>query len=316
MTPAAPVTLASDRVRVSRAIRLSLVVGVLVLAAKCVAWLLTGSVALYSDALESIVNVVAAAAAWYAIRLATEPADENHPYGHDKAEYFSAVLEGGLVLVAAFAIVSAAFERLRHSEALESLGWGFTLSIIASIANAAMAAWLIRVGHAERSPALVADGVHLWTDVATTAGVLVGVGIAWLTGQWILDPIVAILVAINIVRIAFSLIRDAVGGLMDEALPAEDIEQIEQTVTAHMGGAQQAHDLLTRRAGRRTFIQFHLVVPAAMTVRTSHAICDDIEAALKARFGDVLVTIHVEPEQEATQSAFAPAEGPRTVPPG
>jgi cation diffusion facilitator family transporter len=281
-------------------------VGLAVLAAKYVAWLVTGSVALYSDALESIVNVVAAAAAWYAIRVATAPADADHPFGHDKAEYFSAVLEGALVLVAAFAIVSAAFERLRHATALESLGIGLTLSVVASIANAAMAAWLVRVGRAERSPALVADGVHLWTDVATTVGVLAGVALAWLTGQWILDPIVAILLALNIVRVAYGLIRDAVSALMDESLPPEQIEQIHATVTEHLGAAQQAHDLLTRRAGRRIFIQFHLVVPSAMTVGTSHGICDEIEAALEARFGEVHVAIHVEPEQEAHPRRLRP----------
>ncbi|MCB9786901.1 MAG: cation transporter [Deltaproteobacteria bacterium] len=289
-----------------RAIRISFIVGVFILAAKYLAWLATGSVALYSDALESIVNVVAAGAAWYAIHLAGEPADDNHHYGHDKAEYFSAVLEGGLVLVAAFAIVSAAFERLRHAVALDSLGLGFALSVAASVANGVLAAWLVRTGRREKSPALQADGMHLWTDVFTTAGVLIGLGLAWFTGLWILDPIVAILVALNIVRVAWGLIRGAIRGLMDEALPEDEIEAIHATVTEHLGAAQQAHDLRTRRAGRRIFIQFHLVVPARMTVRASHAICDEIEAALAARFGDVLVTIHVEPEQEAVHEAFAP----------
>ena len=279
--------------------RLSLIVGVLVLALKYAAYRITGSVSLYSDALESIVNVVAAAVALVAVRFADRPPDLNHPYGHTKAEYFSAVVEGALILFAAAEIVRAAWLRFQTPVVLEGLGAGVAVSVGASVLNGLLAAYLVRSGRRQRSPALVADGRHLWTDVFTTAGVLAGVGLAWATGWWVLDPLLAILVAINIVYVGLDLVRTSVGGLMDESLSDEEVDRIRGALVRQMEGAIEVHALRSRHAGRHTFVEFHLVVPGAMSVDASHAICDRMEAAVQAEVPGSVVTIHVEPEDKA-----------------
>ncbi|MGM0577932.1 MAG: cation diffusion facilitator family transporter [Myxococcota bacterium] len=286
------------------AVRASLAVGVAVLALKIVAYLLTGSIALYSDALESVVNVVAAGAAWVALKVSARPPDAEHPFGHSKAEYFSAVFEGVLIVVAAVSIVQSAWERLHDPLPLSSLGWGVGLSVIASVGNGGLGAWLIRKGRKLHSPALVADGKHLWTDVVTTVGVLGGIAVASVTEWWILDPVLAIVVAVNIIWTGWGLVRESVGGLMDEAIPDDELESIREALSEHMGRALQAHDLKTRRAARHTFVQFHLVVPADMPVAEAHDICDDLEEALGDLFPEVHVTIHIEPEAEAEPSPF------------
>ncbi len=273
--------------------------GAVVLALKFAAWRLTGSVALYSDALESIVNVVAALLAFTALRVAALPADENHPWGHSKAEYFSAGAEGGLIVIAALAIVSAALSRLMEPLPLgEGLGIGAVVSLAASGINAGLGRWLKRMGRQLGSPALEADGAHVLTDVVTTGGVLLGIGIARLTGWWILDPLIAIGVACQIVFTGWRIVRDSVAGLMDEAVPSEIRTTLEKTISEAMEGALEFHDLRARRAGVRLFVELHLVVPGEMTVADSHAVCDRIEAAIQAghRFADVV--IHVEPESE------------------
>lgn len=290
----------------TRAAWVSLVAGVFVLGLKWVAYFLTGSVALYSDALESIVNVAAAFAALWALRIAARPPDVDHPYGHTKAEYFSAVLEGALILVAALAILRETWSRLLHPMPLESLGIGLAVSVVATGVNGAVATYLVRTGKRLRSPALRADGTHLWTDVATSAGVLVGTGLAGLTGAWILDPLLALAVALNIIRIGAKLVRESVGGLMDEAVPPAELETMWAAIRGAMHGAIQAHELKTRRAGTRTFVELHLVVPAGMTVWTSHALCDRIESAVEAAIPGAQVTIHVEPEEKAEESGVEP----------
>jgi cation diffusion facilitator family transporter len=279
--------------------RLSLAVGVLVLALKYVAYRVTGSVSLYSAALESIVNVVAAGVALFAIRLAERPPDETHPYGHTKAEYFSAVIEGALILFAATEIVRSAWIRFQDPVALSSLGVGLGVSVAASALNGVLAAFLVRTGRQQRSPALVADGQHLWTDVFTTVGVLLGVGLAWWTGWWILDPLLAIIVALNIVRVGWALVRTSVGGLMDESLPHDEMEALQRVIRRHMDGAVEVHALRSRHAGRDVFVEFHLVVPGAMSVDDSHALCDELEAAIREAMPGSVVTIHVEPESKA-----------------
>jgi cation diffusion facilitator family transporter len=278
--------------------RLSLVVSLAVLGLKYLAYALTGSVSLYSDALESVVNVAAAVVALLAVRVAVRPPDENHPYGHTKAEYLSAVVEGALILFAAVEIVRAAWGRFLDPVALEGIGVGLAVSVSATGLNAAWAAVLVRTGRRHRSPALVADGKHLWTDVVTTLGVLAGVGLASATGWWVLDPLLAIAVALNIVVVGLRLVRESVGGLMDERVPEEEMEAIRQAIHDHMGGAEEVHALRARHAGRHTFIEFHLVLPGGTSVSEAHAVCDRLEAALHEAVPDSSVTIHVEPEEK------------------
>jgi cation diffusion facilitator family transporter len=280
---------------------LSVAIAVAVLSLKAVAWWVTGSVALYADALESIVNVAAAIAALIAVRLSALPADANHPYGHSKAEYFSAVLEGALIIVAALLILHEAWGAFLSPRAPDQVGIGLAVSAVASGMNAAWALYLGRRGRALRSPALMADARHLWADVVTSVGVLIGVGLVALTGILWLDPLLAALTAVNILISGGRLLRESVGGLMDEAVPPATMERIRRIVAEQASGAIEAHDLRSRHAGRHTFLEFHLVVPGDMRVSESHEICDRIEAALKAELEGAIITIHVEPEGKAKQ---------------
>jgi cation diffusion facilitator family transporter len=281
------------------AARLSLVVSLLVLALKYAAYRLTDSVSLYSDALESTVNVAAALVALLAIRLAARPPDINHPYGHTKAEYFSAVVEGALILFAAAEIVRSAWLRLFEPVPLTDLTTGLAISAAATVLNGGLAAYLIQNGRRQRSPALVADGRHLMADVITTVGVLTGIGLAGATGWWILDPLLALVVGVNILWVGYRLLRESVGGLMDESPSDEEMASIQEIINRHMEGALEAHALRSRHAGQYTFVEFHLVVPEEMTVGVSHAICDRIEEALHDRVRGSVVTIHVEPQEKA-----------------
>jgi cation diffusion facilitator family transporter len=281
------------------AARLSLVVALLVLGLKAFAYLLTGSVALLSDALESLVNVAAALLALLAIRFAQRPPDETHPFGHSKAEYFSAVLEGVLVVLAAFLIAKESIPRLLHPRPLGDLGPGLLVSLLASLINGLLAWHLLRQGRRLRSPALTADGYHVLSDVLTSVGVLAGVSLAWATGLWVLDPLLALLVAGNILLMGFRLVRQSVGGLMDEGLSPAEVSRIRKTIAEALGGrALEVHDLKTRKAGNRAFLEFHLVVPGSMTVEEAHRLCDELERALEESFPGLAVTIHVEPESE------------------
>ena len=279
----------------------SIAMAAVVMGLKFLAYWRTGSAALYSDALESIVNLVTATVALYTIHIALQPADRRHQFGHHKAEYFSAVLEGVLIVVAALLILSEAYDAFVRPRALNDIAAGLGLNAIATGINAAWCAFLIRWGRRQRSPALVADGWHLLTDVFTSIGVLVGLGLATLTGWQFLDPLLAALVALNILWAGWRLVRESVGGLMDEAVTAEVARRIREVIAANAEGAIEAHDVKTRTAGRMTFIEFHLVVPGSMTVATSHEICDRLEAALIEAVHGAEVLIHVEPEKEAKQ---------------
>lgn len=292
--------------------RLSVVAGPVVLGLKYTAYCLTGSISLYSDALESIVNVVAAVAALISIRVAAQPPDLNHPFGHSKAEYFSAVLEGGLILFAAVEIVRAAWQRFLAPVALTALDVGLGIMLLATLLNGVLAAFLVRNGRRQRSPALVADGKHLWTDVMTTLGVLVGIGCAWITGWWLLDPLLALLVALNIVWVGAKLVQDSVGGLMDESLPSNTMETIQDVIVSHMEGAIEAHDIRSRRAGQYRFVEFHLVVPGTLSVDASHTMCDRLEDALQQAVPGLRVMIHVEPEEHAHHKGRVRRIGART----
>lgn len=277
----------------------SIALGLAVLGLKLAAWWVTGSAALFSDAAESVVNVAAATAALVALRLAARPADADHPYGHDKAEFFAAVIEGVLIVVAALVILQHAWHTIQNPAPIDAPWLGATLNAAAGVLNLAWGLHLVRAGRRLRSPALAADGRHLLADVATSIGVLAGLALAVATGIWWLDPMLAAATALYILVSGTMVIRESVGGLMDEAPAAEIVARIRTIVGAHAEGAIEAHDLRTRHAGRLTFLEFHLVVPAAMTVADAHDICDRIEAALKAEMEGLMITIHVEPEGKA-----------------
>ncbi|WP_019222337.1 cation diffusion facilitator family transporter [Bartonella rattaustraliani] len=277
----------------------SIFVACIVFALKYWAYTLTGSVALYSDALESIVNILTTLAAWWAIKVSMKPADQDHPFGHHKAEYFSAILEGGLIIIAAIIILKEAWISLSTTQVLQKPGLWLVIHLVASVLNYLWGFILIRQGKLHRSPALKADGVHFITDVFTSLAILIGL-IAGFVGGWgIVDPILAIIVAVNILLQGWKVIHGAVQGLMDVGVELNETMRIRELISANAQGALEVHDLLTRVAGRITFIEFHLVVPAAMSVGEAHKICDKIEAVLQKEFNNVRVSIHVEPEDEA-----------------
>ena len=282
----------------------SLLVGLVVLGLKFLAWYVTGSIALYSDALESIVNVVTAVVALIAVRLAQKPADAALPYGYHKAEYFSAVLVGVMIIVAAILIVREAALGMLAPQLPVAPVQGLAVSGVATVINLVWAVVLVRHGRAVRSPALEADGKHLLTDVVSTVGVLVGLALVFLTGWAVLDPILAGLVALNILWSGWDVIRHSVGGLMDIAVPPHTQRTIREVIASNADGAIEAHDIRTRQAGKMTFIDFHLVVPGVMSVDAAHAICDAIEAKLREAVEDVQITIHVEPENKAKHSGI------------
>ena len=277
----------------------SIPVAIVVFALKYFAYYITGSVALYSDALESIVNVIAAIAAYVAILISMKPADNDHPFGHTKAEYFSAILEGAMIFVAAIMILRESWPLLTSSHLPEQPGYGLAINLAASAINAIWAFILIQQGKISHSPALKADGMHLMTDVFTSFGVLAGLLAAILTGWAILDPVLAIIVALNILWQGWKVINNSVQGLMDVGVELEETMRIRDTISSHAAGAIEAHDLRTRVAGQVTFIEFHLVVPSKMTVGDAHDICNRIEDALKQEIEKARIVIHIEPEEEA-----------------
>ncbi|GGF06732.1 cation transporter [Stappia taiwanensis] len=282
----------------------SIAVGLLVLGLKFVAYWWTGSVALYSDALESVVNVASAVAAFVAVWFASKPADSNHPYGHDKAEYFAAVLVGVMIVLAALSIVREAWLAYVAPQPVIFSVEGLLINGAASLINGAWAFVLIRVGRAHRSLALVADGKHLVTDVVSSVGVLFGVVLVLLTGIQALDSLLAGIVALNILWSGWGLMKESVGGLMDEAVAPALQERIREMISTAGEGALEAHDLRTRSAGHVVFVDFHLVVPGTMTVETAHDICDRIEEAISRDVPGARTTIHVEPEHKAKHAGI------------
>lgn len=284
----------------------SILVGLLVLGLKLFAAWWTDSVALFSDALESTVNVAAAAVLWVALRVAARPADQNHPFGHAKAEHFSAGIEGTLVVVAAVAIAWRAVERFGAQPRLPELGLGLAIGVAATALNLALALYLERAGRRLRSPALLADALHVRSDVFTSLGVFAGFGLAWATGWWALDALVALAVALHILWAGVRAMRESIGGLMDEGLAREELRAIERVLAEEGPPVVEHHDLRTRKAGWRTFVELHLVVDGRTTVQASHAICDRLESRIEQLVPDAAVTIHVEPEAEAKGDPPAP----------
>ena len=285
--------------RLTRFVFLSIAAAVATIALKAAAWLLTGSVGFLSDAAESIVNVVGALVALIAIRVSVRPPDDDHAYGHEKAEYLSAGAEGALILAAAVGIAWVAVARLLDPQPLSDVGVGVAVSAVAAGLNLIVATLLMRVGREQRSITLEADGRHLMTDVWTSIGVIVGVIAVLLTGWERLDPIIALLVALNIVRTGIQLLGRSAGGLMDHALgPAEQAE-IQAVLDAHREDGVEFHALRTRQAGRRAFVSLHLLVPGAWTVQQGHDLAERVERDLRERLPYATVFTHVEPREDA-----------------
>lgn len=282
----------------------SIVIGIIVLGLKLLSWQMTGSIALLSDALESTVNVATAIAALVAIRVAALPADANHPYGHHKAEFFSAILEGVMIIIAAILILHQSYLGLMTPKKLDAPLSGLMVNGLASVINAVWCWVLISYGRKLRSPALVADGRHLLSDVVSSVGVTFGVLIAISTGWAILDPLMAGLVALNILWSGWKVMMESMSGLLDESVPDATLAEVREIISVEAVGAVEAHDLRTRHAGIATFIEFHLVVPGDLTVTAAHEMCDRIEAVLKARISGSVVTIHVEPEHKAKHNGI------------
>jgi cation diffusion facilitator family transporter len=279
----------------------SIGIGILVLVLKTSAWWLTGSAALYSDALETVVNVAASIIALQALRVAARPADRDHPFGHAKAEFLAAGLEGALIVAAAGSILQSAWHAFQAPQPLHTPALGVAINLGATAINLGWAQLLLRVAARARSPALAGDARHLLADVATSAGIAAGVGLVIITGRLWLDPVVAALTAAYVLWSGLRLIRSSAGALMDEALDDTTLGQIQRVIRANGAGAMEAHDLRTRHAGRSTFLEFHLVVPGTMSVAEAHEICDRIESAFHTEMAHMIVNIHVEPEHKAKQ---------------
>lgn len=285
--------------RINRLAAANIAIALVVIAIKYVAYLVSGSVALFSDALESVVNVMTAVTAFAAIRLSAKPADSDHPFGHHKAEFLAAMFEGAMIAVAAVLILMKARSAFIEGVKIEHSALGIGLNIVASVLNGVWAWVLINRGRSWRSPALVADGQHLFTDVMTSVGVVAGLAIAVLTGFHLLDPLIAAVVALNILWMGYKIAVQSMSHLLDEAASPEIEQRIRKVIEANGSGALEAHDIRTRQAGRALFIEFHLIVPGAMTVDDAHVICDRLEHAIENTIEGSEVVIHVEPEYKA-----------------
>ena len=279
-------------------ILLSIGAAVLTISLKIGAFLLTDSVGLFSDAAESLINLVAAVAALAAVTVAERPPDAEHRYGHTKAEYFSSGLEGGLILVASIAIAVTAVNRLVHPEPLENLGWGVAVSLIATAINGGVGLVLLRAGRRLESITLRADGLHLLTDVWTSAGVLVGVLLVALTGWLVLDPVVALLVALNIAWTAIRLVRESAHGLLDTALPLPEQQAIEQVLARYRAQGVAFHAFRSRTSGRRRFVSMHVLVPGTWTIQRGHDLVERLEADIRQQFPLITVFTHLEPQED------------------
>ena len=284
--------------RLFRLLWLSIAAAVATISLKVVAWSVTGSVGLLSDAAESAVNLVAAVVALLALRWAAKPADEEHAYGHAKAEYFSAGVEGSLIVVAALAIIVTAVPRLIDPVPIDDVGLGLAVSTAASLINLAVGLLLLRAGRRHRSITLEADGRHLMTDVWTSAGVIAGVAAVALTEWQRLDPIIALAVAGNIILTGSSLVRRSVGGLMDRALDHEELERIRDVLAPFEEEGIRFHALRTRQAARRAFISVHVLVPRAWSVQRGHDEVERVEAALREALPYATVFTHLEPLED------------------
>lgn len=276
-------------------IYLSIAAALVTLGMKSAAWLLTGSVGLLSDALESGINLLAALSAYFALWYAARPVDRTHTYGHEKIEFFSSGLEGGLIVVAALGIIRAAIDRFLSPAPLQSLGLGTLISAAAAVVNLIVAQVLLRYGRRHNSIILEADGHHLMTDVWTSVAVIIGVGLVVLTKRAWLDPLAALLMAANILWTGFTLLRRSFHGLMDHALAEDEQVRLRSAITVCLEPGTTFHALRTRRGGTRRFADCHLLVPGDWSVRRGHELGDRIEASVQAALPGLELTLHIEP---------------------
>lgn len=279
-------------------IKLSIVAAVVTMGLKLWAFLLTDSVGLFSDVAESSVNLIAALVAFWALRLAAQPPDREHTFGHSKAEYFSSALEGSLIILAAISIAVSATGRLLHPEALSQVEWGVVLSLVAAAVNGGVAMVLLRAGRRLRSISLRADGHHLLSDVWTSVGVAVGLVLVKMTGWLVLDPLIAIAVSLHIAWVGLQLLRETFSGFMEVALPEQDQSRLQETLVTYQDQGVQFHALRTRVAGARNFVSFHVLVPGDWTVQRGHDLCDRLEREIMEVIPGTDVMTHLEPIED------------------
>lgn len=284
--------------RLLRMIYLAIAAAVVTISLKTGAWLITGSVGLLADAAESLVNLAAAIVALVVVRWAGQPADEDHAYGHEKADYLSAGVEGTMIIVAAGVIAYSAIDRLIHPIALTSVGVGLAITAVAAAINLLVARLLIRAGREESSMTLSADGRHLMADVITSVGVIIGVALVVVTGLEWLDPVVALIVAVNIIVTGIGLVRGALSGLLDHALEPDEIARVELVLDRYREQGLSFHALRTRRAAHRAFISLHVLVPGEWSVQKGHDTAEQIEAELRALFETATIFTHLEPVED------------------
>jgi cation diffusion facilitator family transporter len=277
---------------------LSVLAAIVTIALKATAYLLTGSIGLLSDALESGINLIAAVTAYLSLRYSHRPADAEHTYGHEKIEFFSAGLEGALIVVAGIGTAWIAVAHLRAPHLLEDLGIGIGISLGSSVVNLLVGMVLVRVGKREHSIVLEADGRHLLVDVWTSVGIAAGLTAVCASGVFWLDPLIALLVGVNIVFAGLRLVRRSFNGLMDHAIDAEQVEALRAAIRTSLPPGTDFHALRTRQAGATQFADFHMLVPGAMSVREAHELSERVEAALRTALPRVGVTIHIEPIEE------------------
>jgi cation diffusion facilitator family transporter len=283
------------------------------MALKSGAYWLTGSVGLLSDAIESLVNLVGGIMALAMLTVAAIPPDENHPHGHSKAEYFSSVVEGTLILVAAVSIGVASIERFMTPKPLEQIGLGLAISVAASFVNLGVSILLMRVGKRYNSITLEANAQHLLTDVWTSVGVVVGVGAVALTGWQRLDPLVAFLVALNIIWTGVNIVKRSISGLMDVTLDPADMLAVKKVLQHYEEAGIQFHALRSRQAGSRKFITVHVLAPGDWTIQRGHQLLDRIESEIRAVVSDAIVTTHLEPLEDSASWDDEALERPPTV---
>ena len=283
-----------NRSSLTRFAWLSIVAAILTIALKTTAYLITGSVGMLSDAIESVVNLIGGIMALAMLTVAARPADEDHAYGHSKAEYFSSGVEGGLILVAAVSIAIAAVQRLITPKPLEAVSAGLAVSVVASLINLAVATLLLRVGRKHNSITLEANARHLLADVWTSVGVLVGVGIVALTDWERLDPVVALIVTANIVWTGVRIVQRSVSGLMDTVLSSEDLTAVRKVLDGYRADGVQFHALRSRQAGARKFVSVHVLVPGDWTVQRGHELLERIEGDIRRALPDTVAFTHLE----------------------
>lgn len=288
----------SGRMPVSRYAWLSIAAAIVTIGLKTLAYLFTGSVGLLSDAIESVVNLTAAIFALYVIHVGERPPDEQHAYGHEKAQYFSSGAEGGMILIAALSIVTVCVQRLIQPQAISSINVGIVISVLASLVNLGVARTILAAGHRHRSIVLEADAQHLMTDVWTSGGVIAGIGLAALTGWHILDPLLGLSVALHIAWMGVRLVQRSVLGLMDTALPSGDLDKVQAVLRQNTSEDIQFHALMTRQSGSRSFVSVHIQVPGSWSVQKGHDLAEEVESEIREQLPLVTVFTHIEPRED------------------